>query len=89
MLVREMKIDVKPLCDKHLVEMGAVRMKAKMGGSDIWTWAAFRCPAPGCTRSFDSGGYTTTVGGSIDPESTNFIGCEDGGCSLRASRKIA
>lgn len=78
MLAPEMKIEIKPLCDKHLVEMEAVRVKTKMGGSDIWNTPAFRCSAPGCTRSFDSGGYTTILGGSIEPESTNFIGCEDG-----------
>ena len=60
MLAPEMKIEIKPLCDKHLVEMEAVRVKTKMGGSDIWNTPAFRCSAPGCTRSFDSGGYTKT-----------------------------
>jgi hypothetical protein len=78
MLEPKMKRDIKPLCDKHLVEMEAVGVEAKMGGSDVWTWPASRCPTQGCTRSFDSGGYTTISDGSIDPESRNFIGCEDG-----------
>jgi hypothetical protein len=78
MSVPQMKNDIKPLCDKHVVEMEAVRVRAKMGGPDVWTWPAFRCSMPDCTRSFDSGGYTTISDGLIDPESRNFIGCEDG-----------
>ena len=78
MLTPEMKSDIKPLCDKHLIEMEPVRVRARMGGSDVWIWPAFRCSSQGCARSFDSGGYTTTSDGSIDPESRNFIGCEDG-----------
>jgi hypothetical protein len=74
----KLKCDIKPLCDKHLVEMEAVRVKAKMGGSDEWTWDPFRCPVQGCTRSFDSGGYITVSNGMIDPASRNFIGCEEG-----------
>jgi len=78
MLVPKMRIDIRPLCDKHLVEMEAVSVKAKMGGSDEWAWPAFRCFMQGCARSFDSGGYTTISNGSIDPASRNFIGCEEG-----------
>lgn len=78
MSVPKMKSDIKPLCDKHLVEMEAVRVRAKMGGSDVWTWPSFRCSTQGCTRSFDSGGYATISDGLVDPESRNFIGCEDG-----------
>jgi hypothetical protein len=78
MAVPEMKSDIKPLCDKHLVEMEALSMSAKMGPPDVWTWPAFRCATQGCTRSFDSGGYTTISKGSVERESRNFIGCEDG-----------
>jgi hypothetical protein len=73
-----MKSNIKPLCDRHLTEMNAVGVEAKMGGSDVWAWAVFRCAMHGCDRSFDSGGYTTTSDGSIDPESRIFIGCEEG-----------
>ncbi len=31
MFVQKMRSDIRPLCDKHLVEMEAVRVKAKMG----------------------------------------------------------
>lgn len=74
----KLKSDIKPLCDKHLVEMEAVGTRRKMGGSDVWDCLAFRCSTQGCTRSFDSGGYTTISDGSIDPESRNFLGCEEG-----------
>jgi hypothetical protein len=73
-----MKVDVRPLCDKHLVAMEAAGVDAKMGGTDVWHWVAFRCTRAGCLRLFDSGGYTTIADGSIDPGSRNFIGCEDG-----------
>jgi hypothetical protein len=73
-----MKSDIKPLCDKHLLKMEAVGVSAKMGGSDVWTWPAFRCPTAGCDRLFDSGGYRTFSEGPVDPDSSNFIGCEDG-----------
>jgi hypothetical protein len=78
MLTPEMKSDIKPLCDKHLVEMESVRVRAKMGGSDVWTWLAFRCSSQGCARSFHSGGYATISDGSLDAGSVSFIGCEDG-----------
>jgi hypothetical protein len=78
MSVPDMKSDINPLCDKHMVEMEAVRVRAKVGASEVWTWSAFRWSTRGCTRSFDSGGYTTISDGLIDPESGNFIGCEDG-----------
>jgi hypothetical protein len=78
MLAPEMKIEIKPLCDVHLVDMEATRVRAKMGGSDVWDWPAFRCPKPGCTRSFHSGGYATISDGSIESGSGNSIGCEDG-----------
>src|SRR5450756_1842024 len=74
----KMKSDIKPLCDKHLVEMEAARATEKMGGSDVCDWFAFCCSMQGCARSFDTGGYTTNSDGSIDPESRNFIGCEHG-----------
>ena len=77
MSVPEMKSDIKPLCDKHIVEMEAVGPSAKMGGSDVWEWPAFRCTIQDCARLFDSGGYATISNGSIDRESRNFIGCED------------
>ena len=74
-----MRSDIKPLCDKHpQVEMELVGVEAKMGGSDVQRWLAFRCPMQDCTRLFDRGGYTTISDGSIDPESRNFIGCEHG-----------
>ncbi len=78
MLVPKLKRDIKPLCDKHLVEMEAVGTRRKMGGSDIWDCLAFRCPTQGCTRLFDSGGYTTISDGSTEQGSRNFIGCEEG-----------
>jgi hypothetical protein len=78
MSVRETKSDIKPLCDRHLTEMEAVGLKAKMGGTDVWTSAVFRCTEVGCARLFDSGGYTSVSDGSIDPGSRNFVGCEDG-----------
>jgi hypothetical protein len=74
----DMKSDIKPLCDKHLLEMEAVGETAKMGRSDVWTWPAFHCPMPGCNRSFASGGYTAFSEGPVDPDSKNFIGCYDG-----------
>ena len=77
MLVPEMKIEIKPLCDRHLVEMEPVGVRAKMGGSDVWDYLAFRCPTQGCTRSFISGGYATISDGSI-MESGNVINCEHG-----------
>jgi hypothetical protein len=78
MSIQGMKSDIRPLCDRHLIEMEAVDVKAKMGGTDVWTLPAFRCAGAGCTRMFDSGGYVDISDGSINPESRNFIGCEDG-----------
>jgi hypothetical protein len=74
----EMKIDIKPLCDKHLTEMEAISVKAKMGGSNLWTTPAFRCTTSGCTRLFESRGYLTISDGEADPGGRNFIHCEDG-----------
>jgi hypothetical protein len=89
MLAPKMRSNIKPLCDKHLVEMEAVRVKAKMGGSDECTWPAFRCSTQGCTRTFDSGGYTTISNGSIDPASRNFIGCEEGAMFVESVQGIS
>jgi hypothetical protein len=74
----ELKRDIKPLCDKHLLEMEVTGTRRKMGGLDVWDCIAFRCSTQGCTRLFDSGGYTTISDGLIDPGSRNFIGCEEG-----------
>jgi hypothetical protein len=78
MSAREMKSDIKPLCDRHLNEMEAVALRTKMGGSDVWTSTVFRCAEVGCARVFDSGGYISVSDGSIDPRTRNFVGCEDG-----------
>jgi|SRR5277367_5658596 len=77
MPVREMKSDIRPLCDRHLIEMRTIGVEAKMGGTDLWTWSAFRCTEPECSRLFDSG-YANISRGSVDPESRNLVSCEDG-----------
>jgi hypothetical protein len=82
-----MKTDIKPLCDKHLTEMAAIGVTARMGGSDVWNWPAFHCPAQGCTRLFDTGGHTTISNGSIDPDSRNFIGCDDGAMFIESVKE--
>jgi hypothetical protein len=75
----ERKSNIKPLCDKHLVEMEATRAIRKMGGADVWDYSVFRCSALGCDRLLDRGEYVTRVSdGSIDPDCKNFISCEDG-----------
>lgn len=75
----QMKSDIKPLCDKHLTEMEAVRVQANMGGSDIWMWPAFRCNADGCTRLFESRGYLTISNGMADLVGRNCVGCDTDG----------
>jgi len=58
--------------------MEAVRVQAKMPGSDVWTWPAFRCNTDGCVRLFESRGYLSISDGIADPNGRTFIGCEDG-----------
>jgi hypothetical protein len=75
----QMKIGIRPLCDKHLTEMEAVRVQANMGGSDVWRWPAFRCNAANCTRLFESRGYLTISDGMADPIGRNCIRCDADG----------
>ena len=75
---REMKSDIRPLCDRHLTEMGGVGTRLKMGGADTWTSVVFRCAEEGCAQLFETGGYISIADGSIDPPTRNFLGCEDG-----------
>ncbi len=72
-----MKLNVRPLCDEHFLPMEPVIVKLRIG-TDIWIEPAFHCPREGCVRSFESGGYISTIDGSVVPESRNFIGCWDG-----------
>jgi hypothetical protein len=77
----ERKSDIKPLCDKHLVEMEADGTRRKTeGGADVWEYLVFHCTTPGCNRLLDRGEYITVSDsdGSLDPGSRNFISCEDG-----------
>ena len=75
----QMKSDINPLCDKHLIEMEAIRVQAKMGGSDVWRWPAFRCAASECTRLFESRGYLTISDGTADLVGRNRTVCDTDG----------
>jgi len=74
----EMKSHIRPLCDKHLVQMDAIGIQQKMGGSDVWKCLAFRCPTRGCTRLFESRGYVTVSDGLVDDEGRISLYCEHG-----------
>jgi hypothetical protein len=57
--------------------MEAIRAIRKMGGSDVWDYAVFRCSTPGCNRQLDRGEYTTVSDGVI-VERRSFVECEHG-----------
>jgi hypothetical protein len=82
----ERKSNIRPLCDKHLVEMEAARATRKIGGADVWDYLVFRCSMPGCNRLLDRGEYISISDsdGSMEEGSRNHIGCEDGGMFIES-----
>lgn len=76
---KDMKIDIRPLCDKHLIVMELVKVQAKMPGSDVWEWPAFRCSEPSCSRLLESRGYLALIDGMADPVGRNRIDCDTDG----------
>lgn len=71
-------MDIRPLCDRHLLEMHPAELTQNMSANETWNFPVFRCPELGCTRVFDSRGYFNVVDGERDLEEPLFIGCEHG-----------
>lgn len=74
----DVKTDIHPLCDRHLVQMRLIGMQQRMSANETWRFPVFRCTQWGCTRVFEAGGYFTIVDGERDLEGKLFIGCEHG-----------
>jgi hypothetical protein len=74
----DINTDIRPLCDRHFVEMCLVELRQRVSPYETWSFPAFQCVEPGCIRVFISRGYFTVVDGERDLQDPFFIGCEHG-----------